>query len=66
MTLKWVFVANLGGGEMVPLSSQVRLKYSKAESLQLPPMVVFGLFFFLRQLLHWAPCDFSCVKVASS
>lgn len=44
MILKWMFVANLGG-EMVPLSSQVRLKYSKTESLQLPPMVVFGLVF---------------------
>lgn len=45
MILKWIFVANLGGGEMVPLSSQVRLKYSKVESLRLPPMVVFGLVF---------------------
>lgn len=45
MILKWIFVANLGGGEMVPLSSQERLKYSKAESLQLPLMVFLVWFF---------------------
>lgn len=69
--LKWIFVANLGGGKMVFPSL---LKRDWSQILKIPRQNRYNFlrrwflvcFFFLRQLLHWALYEFSCVKVASS